>query len=329
MGCLGAGSVGAWVVASESCAFDLMGARWVRDIAPGAVVSLTQEARADAETIDLVAAGPGGAATGYTSRLPWPAAPCRQCIFEQVYFARPDSNLYGSSVLEARKEMGRILSIEAPVQADVVVPVPDGGVNAALGFARNTGIPFEMALIRNHYVGRTFIEPRQAIRHFGVKVKLNPVRSLIEGKRVVLVDDSIVRGTTSGKIVEMLRNVGAREVHMRVSSPPYQSPCYYGIDTPRKDDLVAANLSVDEIRERINADSLVYLSLEGLRRAVTGGQSDFCVACFTGQYPTPLNDELEARMERFSPVGAGPATAVPERERTVREPGVSAAEGVR
>ena len=256
----------------------------------------------------------GGAATGYTSRLPWPAAPCRQCIFEQVYFARPDSNLYGSSVLEARKEMGRILSIEAPVQADVVVPVPDSGVNAALGFARNTGIPFEMALIRNHYVGRTFIEPRQAIRHFGVKVKLNPVRSLIQGKRVVLVDDSIVRGTTSGKIVEMLRNVGAREVHVRVSSPPYQSPCYYGIDTPRKDDLVAANLSVDEVCERIDADSLAYLSLEGLRCAVTGGQSDFCVACFTGQYPTPLNDELEAQMERFTPVGAGPATAVSEGE---------------
>lgn len=308
---------GAWVLASESCAFDLIGAEFVRDVAPGEVVILTAEARADEATVAMVAAGPGGAAPGYDSRQPWARAECRQCIFEQVYFARPDSNLYGTSVLEARKEMGRLLAREAPVEADVIVPVPDGGVNAALGYARATGIPFELALIRNHYVGRTFIEPRQSIRHFGVKVKLNPVRSLIEGKRVVLVDDSIVRGTTSAKIVEMLRNVGAREVHVRVASPPYQSPCYYGIDTPRKEDLVAANLSVDEIRQRINADSLAYLGLEGLRQSVTGGDSDFCVGCFTGEYPTELNEELEGQLACFAPAGDGPAMSLVRREKAI------------
>jgi amidophosphoribosyltransferase len=224
-----------------------------------------------------------------------------------VYFARPDSKLYGDSVMQARRRMGSTLGAEAPVEADVVVPVPDGGVYAAQGYAEATGMPFELALIRNHYVGRTFIEPRQSIRHFGVKVKLNPVESLIRGKRVVLVDDSIVRGTTSAKIVEMVRASGAAEVHVRISSPPYVSSCHYGIDTPRREDLIAANLSIEEMRERIDADSLAYLSLEGLRQTVTGGADRYCTACFTGVYPTPLSDELSTQMELFTPAGAGPA----------------------
>ncbi len=298
---------GAWVLASESCAFDLIGAEHLRDLAPGEVVILTEGSRAEGEALEIVAAGPGGAADGYVSRQPWPQQPRRQCIFEQVYFARPDSQLYTDSVMQARKRMGFRLGQEAPVEADVVVPVPDGGVYAALGFAEATGIPFEAALIRNHYVGRTFIEPHQSIRHFGVKVKLNPVRSLIVGKRVALVDDSIVRGTTSGKIVEMIRDAGAREVHVRVSSPPYASSCYYGIDTPHREDLIAANHSVPEIRERIRADSLAYLSLEGLRDSVAKGHEEYCVACFTGEYPTRLNDELESQMALFTPVGSGPA----------------------
>jgi len=299
---------GAWVVASETCAFDLIGAEFVRELEPGEVIVFSHDVRAEGETIDIVAAGAGGAAPGYVSHTPWASKPPKRCIFEQVYFARPDSELYGDSVMQARKLMGVTLGAEAPVEADVVVPVPDGGVYAAQGYSEATGIPFELALIRNHYVGRTFIEPRQSIRHFGVKVKLNPVESLIRGKRVVLVDDSIVRGTTSGKIVEMIRAAGAAEVHVRISSPPYVSSCYYGIDTPRRDDLVAANLSIEEVREKIGADSLAYLSLEGLRGSVTGDDDSYCVACFTAEYPTPLSDELSTQMELFMPAGAGPAT---------------------
>ncbi|MFQ5744448.1 MAG: amidophosphoribosyltransferase [Acidobacteriota bacterium] len=298
---------GAWVLASESCAFDLIGARTVRDLAAGEIVAIGEEAVGNDETLEAVRAGPGATAPGYRSLQPWCRRPTQQCIFEQVYFARPDSVLFGASVLEARKRMGEILAKEAPADADVVVPVPDGGVYAGLGYAAESGLSFEMALIRNHYVGRTFIEPRQSIRHFGVKVKLNPVRSLIEGRRVVLVDDSIVRGTTSGKIVEMMRSVGAAAVHVRVSSPPYISPCYYGIDTPRREELVGANHSLEEICRKIGADSLAYLSLEGLQRAVSMGEKHYCTACFTGDYPTSLGDELEHQMELFTPVGAGPA----------------------
>jgi len=210
--------------------------------------------------------------------------------------------------MDGRKRMGTILAQEAPADADMVVPVPDGGTFAALGYAAEAGLPFEPALIRNHYVGRTFIEPRQAIRHFGVKVKLNPVASVTKGKRVVLIDDSIVRGTTSGKIVEMMRSAGAREVHVRVSSPPYVSPCYYGIDTPYRDDLVAANYSADEICKQIGADSLAYLSHAGLQRSLPDGDVSYCGACFTGEYPTPLGSEIESQMELFEPAGAGPAT---------------------
>ena len=298
---------GAFVVASETCAFDLIGAELIRDLEPGEVIVLNQDARAEGETLEIVAAGAGGAAPGYVSHVPWVDRRRKSCIFEHVYFARPDSQLYGDPVMGARKRMGLTLGKEAPVEADVVVPVPDGGVYAAQGYSEATGIPFELALIRNHYVGRTFIEPRQSIRHFGVKVKLNPVESLIRGRRVVLVDDSIVRGTTSGKIVEMIRAAGATEVHVRISSPPYVSSCYYGIDTPRREDLIAANHSLDEVRDRIGADSLAYLSLDGLRGSVTGDDESYCVACFTADYPTPLGDELSAQMELFTPAGAGPA----------------------
>ena len=300
---------GAVVLASESCTFDLIGARFIRDIEPGELVEIREAAAGSDAVIEAIAKGPGNEAPGFRSLSPWRPQQRRQCIFEQVYFARPDSVLFGAGVMDARKQMGRILAQEAPADADLVVPVPDGGVYAALGYSAESGLPFEPTLIRNHYVGRTFIEPRQSIRHFGVKVKLNPVRSSIEGHRVVLVDDSIVRGTTSGKIVEMMRSAGATEVHVRVSSPPYISPCYYGIDTPHREELVGANHSVQEICNKIGADSLGYLSLEGLRRAVPGGHDFYCTACFTGEYPTLLGDELEQEMELFQPVGAGPATA--------------------
>jgi amidophosphoribosyltransferase len=300
---------GSWLLSSETCAFDLMGAEYVRDVLPGEIVAFHMEAVGNEATRAAVAAGNGVWGPGFRSLRPWHPKQRQQCIFEHVYFARPDSVLYGAGVQEARQQMGRILAQEAPADADVVVPVPDGGIYAAQGYAKESGLPYEMALIRNHYVGRTFIEPRQAIRHFGVKVKLNAVRHLIDGKRVILVDDSIVRGTTSGKIVELIRSAGATEVHWRVSSPPYVSPCYYGIDTPRREELVGANHSVQEICEIIGADSLAYLSLAGLQRAVPHGSEDYCSACFTAQYPTPLGDELEAQMELFTPVGAGPAAS--------------------
>jgi amidophosphoribosyltransferase len=298
---------GSLVLASETCAFDLIGARLIRDVEPGEVVEIREEAVGSAAVLDAIAAGPGAEAPGFRSLRPWRRQPQRACIFEHVYFARPDSVLFGAGVLDARKRMGRRLAQEAPAAADMVVPVPDGGVYAALGYASESGLPFEPALIRNHYVGRTFIEPRQSIRHFGVKVKLNPVSSVIAGKRVVLIDDSIVRGTTSAKIVEMVRNAGASEVHLRVSSPPYISPCYYGIDTPHREDLVGANHSVEEIRAAIGADSLSFLSHEGLKRSLPDGDTKYCGACFTAEYPTPLGSDLELQMELFQPVGAGPA----------------------
>jgi amidophosphoribosyltransferase len=300
---------GALVLASETCAFDLIGAELIRDIRPGELVEIGEASVGSPEALEAVAAGPGASGPGFRSLMPWRARAERRCIFEHVYFARPDSVLFGAGVMDARKRMGAVLAQEAPADADLVVPVPDGGVAAALGYAGESGLPFEPALIRNHYVGRTFIEPRQSIRHFGVKVKLNPVASLIAGKRVVLIDDSIVRGTTSAKIVEMVRSAGATEVHVRVSSPPYISPCYYGIDTPHREDLVAANHSVEEIRGQIGADSLVYLSHEGLQRSLPDGDTAYCGACFTAEYPTELGSEHVAQMELFQPVGAGPAHA--------------------
>ena len=257
-----------WVVASETCAFDLIGAEYVREIVPGEMLRI---GRSGVESIHFA-----------------PEKPHQYCIFEHVYFARPDSTIFGRSVNQSRESLGALLAREHPVDADVVVPVPDSGVPAAIGFAREAGIPFQMALIRNHYIGRSFIEPAQSIRDFSVRVKLNPIRALLEGQRVVLVDDSIVRGTTSQKIVRMVRNAGAREVHFRISCPPTISPCYYGIDTPLRDELIGARLSVDEIRKFIGADSLGYLSLQNLRAAVGDADGRFCTSCYTGSYPTEL-----------------------------------------
>jgi len=262
------------VFASETCAFDLIGATYERDVKPG----------------ELVVVGP----EGITSHFYSTGAPQSSCIFEHVYFSRPDSIVFGRAVQTSREELGRQLAREAPVEADLVVPVPDSGVTAAVGYAAESGIPFRFGLIRNHYVGRTFIEPSQSVRDFGVKLKLNPVRSLLEGKRVVLIDDSIVRGTTSRKIVRMIRSAGAKEVHMRISCPPTISPCYYGVDTPSKSQLIAANKTVDEIREYIRADSLAYLSLDGLKKACGEGEkTSYCSACYTGKYPTSIVDVEE------------------------------------
>jgi len=259
------------VFASETCAFDLLHAQYERDVLPGELVMVT--------------------ADGVTSRQYASGVPQSSCIFEHVYFARPDSRIYGRWVQESRDQMGRQLARESSVPADVIVPVPDSGVTAALGYADESGIPFRFGLIRNHYVGRTFIEPEQRVRDFGVRLKLNPVRNLLEGKRVVLIDDSIIRGTTSRKIVRMVRGTGAKEVHLRISCPPTISPCFYGVDTPRKRDLIAANQSIEEIRRFIEADSLAYLSLEGLLRCCDGGEKNgFCVACYTGNYPTAWVD---------------------------------------
>jgi len=257
------------VFASETCAFDLIGATYEREVKPG----------------ELVIVGPEGVHSRFYSAQ----QPQSSCIFEHVYFSRPDSIVFGRAVQQTRDAMGRQLAVEAPVQADIVVPVPDSGVTAAMGFAQQSGIPIQFGLIRNHYVGRTFIEPEQRVRDFGVKLKLNPVRHVLEGKRVVLIDDSIVRGTTSRKIVRMVRDSGAREVHMRISCPPTISPCYYGVDTPSKSALIAANKSVEEIREYIGADSLAYLSLEGLRKAAGEGEEPcYCTGCYTGKYPTNI-----------------------------------------
>ena len=269
---------GAYVLASETCAFDLIGAQFIRDVEPGEMVILD--------------------ARGVTSLHFAPPAQPAQCIFEHVYFSRPDSVVFGRSVQSSREMLGRLLAREHPVDADLVVPVPDSGVPAATGFAEESGIPLKIALIRNHYVGRTFLEPSQAIRDFGVKLKLNPVRSLLEGKRVVLVDDSIVRGTTSRKIVRIVREAGAREVHMRISCPPTISPCFYGIDTPTKEELIGATHSVEEIRSYLGAETLGYLSLEGMRRAVGDTQGRFCLACYTANYPTAVQEPLLALRNR-------------------------------
>jgi amidophosphoribosyltransferase len=257
------------VFASETCAFDLIGATYEREVKPG----------------ELVIVGP----EGVHSRFYATQQTLSSCVFEHVYFSRPDSIVFGRAVQESRDAMGRQLALESPVDADIVVPVPDSGVTAAMGYSHQSGIPIQFGLIRNHYVGRTFIEPEQRVRDFGVRLKLNPVRHVIEGKRIVLIDDSIVRGTTSRKIVRMIRDAGAKEIHMRISCPPTISSCYYGVDTPSKNQLIAANKSVEEIREYIHADSLAYLSLEGLRKAAgEGDEVKYCTGCYTGKYPTRL-----------------------------------------
>jgi len=256
------------VFASETCAFDLIGAVYLNDIQPG----------------EMVIVGPEG-----VTRERYAAEAQRtQCVFEHVYFARPDSIVFERPVQESRENLGRLLARECPADADLVVPVPDSGTAAAIGYSAESGLPFRQALIRNHYIGRTFIEPSQAIRDFGVKLKLNPVRYLLEGQRVVLVDDSIVRGTTSRKIVRMVRQAGAREVHLRISCPPTISPCFYGVDTPTKNELIAANNTIEEIRRFVEADTLGYLSLSSLRKAVSDDHDEYCYACYTGNYPTEL-----------------------------------------
>ncbi|HJW68139.1 MAG TPA: amidophosphoribosyltransferase [Candidatus Binatia bacterium] len=266
------GRVGdAVVVTSETCALDLVDATYEREVEPGEIVVIDER--------------------GVSSLRPFPPASRHHCVFEYVYFARPDSQVFGRNVYEVRKELGRQLARESAVPADIVIPVPDSGVPAAIGYAEEARLPFEMGLIRNHYVGRTFIEPTSSIRHFGVKVKLNALREVLAGKRVVVVDDSIVRGTTSRKLVHMLRQAGAREVHMRISSPPTTHPCFYGIDTPTREELIASTHSVAETREYVGADSLAYLSLAGLYAFTGGRREGFCDACFSGDYPVPLDDE--------------------------------------
>jgi amidophosphoribosyltransferase len=255
---------GGYIVASETSAFELVNADYIRDVEPGEMVIFDGES--------------------FTSQQIFKPTP-KRCIFEFIYFARPDSHLFGENVYEVRERMGRELAKELPVEADMVVPVPDSGVAAALGYSQESGIPFEMAIMRNHYVGRTFIEPSQQMRDLKVKLKLSPIKQKIKGKRLVVIDDSIVRGTTSRRIIRMLREAGAKEIHFRIASPPTTGPCYYGIDTPTKEELIASSHSVEEIRRFIEADSLAYLSLEGLFRSVNGERESYCTACFDGNYP--------------------------------------------
>ena len=273
----------ATIVCSETCALDLIDATYVREVEPGELLVIDRK--------------------GMRSFKPFPPEAHRQCIFEHVYFARPDSLVFGRNVLTSRLLLGRQLAREAPADADVVVPVPDSGMGAALGYSQESGLPFQWGLIRNHYVGRTFIEPRQSIRSFGVKIKLNAVRSVLNGQRVVLIDDSIVRGTTSRKIVSMVRDAGAREVHVRISSPPTVGPCYYGIDTPTRSELIASSHTVEEIRESLSADSLAYLSHEGLLAAVDDSQGGrYCTACFTGKYPVAVSQSEDWQLRLFEKV---------------------------
>jgi amidophosphoribosyltransferase len=267
----------AYIVCSETCALDLLDATYLRDIEPGEIVVISEG--------------------GLRSIKPFPEYQKSHCVFEHVYFARPDSYVFGRSVNEVRTNLGRILARESAADADVVVPIPDSGVCAAIGYAEETKLPLRMGLIRNHYVGRTFIQPQQSIRHFSVKVKLNPVRSILEGRRVVLVDDSIVRGTTSRKIVKMVKAAGAREVHLRISCPPTVSPCFYGVDTPSRSELIAATHTIEEIRKYVQADTLAYLSLEGLRSAVGSDQGSYCTSCYTGVYPVAFPRDERAYLQ--------------------------------
>ncbi|MBN9532158.1 MAG: amidophosphoribosyltransferase [Alphaproteobacteria bacterium] len=270
------------ILASETCALDIIGAEFVRDVEPGEVVVITKD--------------------GIESYRPFAEQPHRFCIFEYVYFARPDSMMEGRNVYDARKAIGEQLAREAPASADMVIPVPDSGVPAALGFSQASGVPFELGIIRNHYVGRTFIEPSERIRHLGVRLKHNPNRAKLKGKRVILVDDSIVRGTTSQKIVQMVRDAGATEVHFRIASPPTTHSCFYGVDTPNKEDLLAHRMSVEEMRRFINADSLAFISMDGLYRATGEARRNaqnpqFCDACFSGSYPIALTDVTGGRKD--------------------------------
>ncbi|MEN9845087.1 MAG: hypothetical protein RIS36_234 [Pseudomonadota bacterium] len=271
---------GAKVFASETCAFDLIGATYLREVEPGELIEVFRD----------------GSMKSY---FPFGFSRPAPCIFEFVYFARPDSKVFGKNVYQLRKNMGRELALEKPVVADLVTAVPDSGVAAAIGYAEAAKLPYEMGLVRNHYVGRTFIEPKQSIRDFGVKIKLNPNRDVLAGKSIVVVDDSIVRGTTSRKLVAMLRQAGAREIHLRISSPPTTSPCYYGIDTPDKHELIASKHSIQEIAEYIGVDSLAYLSTEGLYRAVESNQGRYCDACFSGNYPAGTPVQIKPKRQQM------------------------------
>jgi amidophosphoribosyltransferase len=271
---------GAKIFASETCAFDLIGATYVRDVEPGELIEILRD----------------GTMKSY---FPFGFSRPAPCIFEFVYFARPDSRVFGKNVYQLRKNMGRELAVESPVGADLVTAVPDSGVAAAIGYAEAAKMPYEMGLVRNHYVGRTFIEPKQSIRDFGVKIKLNPNRDVLAGKSIVVVDDSIVRGTTSKKLVAMLRQAGAREIHLRISSPPTTNPCYYGIDTPDKHELIASKHSIEEIAQYIGVDSLAYLSMEGLYRAVESTQGKFCDACFSGNYPAGMPVSIKPKRQQM------------------------------
>ena len=268
---------GAYIIASETCVMDLIEAEFIREVEPGELILINEN--------------------GLQSFFPFKKVESKYCVFEHIYFARPDSFLFGEHVYAARKEMGRAMAQESPVDADLIVPVPDSGVVSAMGFAEESGIPFEMGLIRNHYVGRTFIEPQSQIRNFGVKLKLNAVKNLISGKRLAIIDDSIVRGTTCRKIVKMLLEAGAKEVHLRISAPPILHSCYYGIDTPHKEELIAHSHSLEETRKYLGADSLQYLSIKKMLEVLQNGENKFCSACFDGNYPVPITDHFSTTQQ--------------------------------
>ena len=268
---------GAYIIASETCVMDLIEAEFIREVEPGELILINEN--------------------GLQSFFPFKKVESKYCVFEHIYFARPDSFLFGEHVYTARKEMGRAMAQESPVDADLIVPVPDSGVVSAMGFAEESGIPFEMGLIRNHYVGRTFIEPQSQIRNFGVKLKLNAVKNIISGKRLAIIDDSIVRGTTSRKIVKMLLEAGAKEVHLRISSPPILHSCFYGIDTPHKEELIAHSHSLEETRKYLGADSLQYLSIKKMLEVLQNGKNKFCSACFDGNYPVPITDHFSTTQQ--------------------------------
>ena len=268
---------GAYIVASETCVMDLIEAEFIREIEPGELILINEN--------------------GLQSFFPFKKEETKHCVFEHIYFARPDSFLFGEHVYMARKEMGKAMAQESPADVDLVVPVPDSGVVSAMGFAEESNIPFEMGLIRNHYVGRTFIEPQSQIRNFGVKLKLNAVKNLIEGKRLAIIDDSIVRGTTSRKIVKMLLESGAKEVHLRISSPPILHSCFYGIDTPNKEELIAHTNTLEETRQYLGANSLGYLSINKMLEVLQNGKNKFCSACFDGNYPVPITDSIETTQQ--------------------------------
>ena len=268
---------GAYIIASETCVMDLIEAEFIREVEPGELILINEN--------------------GLQSFFPFKKVESKYCVFEHIYFARPDSFLFGEHVYTARKEMGRAMAQESPADADLIVPVPDSGVVSAMGFAEESGIPFEMGLIRNHYVGRTFIEPQSQIRNFGVKLKLNAVKNLISGKRLAIIDDSIVRGTTSRKIVKMLLEAGAKEVHLRISSPPILHSCFYGIDTPHKEELIAHSHSLEETRKYLCADSLQYLSIKKMLEVLQNGKNKFCSACFDGNYPVPITDHFSTTQQ--------------------------------